>query len=56
MSNAVIGLMFALGVAAWVFNKTQRRTGGNTQNALIVAGLIGLLAFLAMLTFLGFVV
>lgn len=54
MSNALIGLFLAVGVAAWVYNQVQRRTGGNTQNALVVAGLVGLLAFIAMLTLLNF--
>lgn len=53
MSNAMIGLLTGLGLAAWVYSKMYRRTGGNTQNALVVAGLVGFLAFLFMLTILG---
>lgn len=54
MPNPLIAFLFAVGVAAWIYSKTQRRTGGNTQNALIVAGLVGVLAFIAMLTLLNY--
>jgi hypothetical protein len=52
-SNVTIGIFFGLGVAAWVYSKVQRRTGGNTQSSLIVSGLVGLLAFLFIVTVLG---
>lgn len=54
MSNSLIGLFMALGVAAWVYKKMHRYTGGNVQNALVVAGLVGLLAFLATITLFNF--
>jgi hypothetical protein len=40
MSNEVIGLLFALGAGAWVYAKTARTTGGNTQSAAVFAFLI----------------
>lgn len=52
-SNVTIGILFALGVAAWVYSKMQRRTGGNTQSSLIVSSLVGLLAFIFIVTVLG---
>lgn len=41
MSNAVIGLFAGLGVAAYIYNLMYKNTGGNTQTALIVAGVAG---------------
>jgi hypothetical protein len=50
LSNALVGLFAGLGTAGWVYNKVQRRTGGNTQNSLLVAGLAGLAAFIFIVT------
>jgi hypothetical protein len=52
-SNALIGLFFGIGFGGWVFAKTQRTTGGNTQSSLVVAGGAALLAFLTVWTILG---
>jgi hypothetical protein len=52
-SNVTIGILFGLGVAAWVYSKVQRRSGGNTKNALIVGGLVGVLAFAFVVLVLG---
>ena len=49
MSNFMVALLVGLGVAGWIYGKMMRRTGGITQNALIVAGTGGLFAFLIVL-------
>lgn len=45
MSNFLIAFLFAAGGGTWIYTKIYSRTGGNTQHALIVAGLSGLLLF-----------
>lgn len=45
MSNFLIAFLFAAGGGTWIYSKMYSRTGGNTQNALIVAGLSGVLLF-----------
>lgn len=52
-SNMTVGLLFGLGFAAWVYSKIQQRTGGNTQNSVIVAGVAGLSVFILVTTLLG---
>lgn len=53
MPPMVIALLFAAGLGAWVYPKIMRSTGGNTQNAVIVAGVAGVFAFVLMLLVLG---
>lgn len=55
MSNGIISFLFATGFAGWVYAKVLRSTGNNTQTALIVAAVSGLLAFLLFNTILGFI-
>jgi len=40
-SNILIGLIFGIGFGGWIYSKMYRRTGGNTSNSIIVAGLCG---------------
>lgn len=49
MSNGLVAFMLGAGVAVWVYNKIYSRTGGNSQNAGIVAGVAGVAAFVLML-------
>lgn len=42
--------IFAIGVGAWVYNKTQNRTGGLTQKSLTAAGVVGVIAFVIFFT------
>ncbi len=42
MSSFMVGFFFGLGFAAWVYSIIMKNTGGNTKNALIVAGAAGL--------------
>jgi len=55
MSNFLIAFLFAAGGGTWIYSKMYSRTGGNTQNALIVAFLSGGLLFLFMLVVLAIV-
>lgn len=52
-SNLTIGFLLGAGFAAWVYSKLMRSTGGNTKNALIVAGFAGLAAMVLLVTILG---
>jgi len=52
-SNVTIGLLTAIGAGAWVYSKVQRQTGGNTTNSLVVAGGVGLVLFLLIVTLLA---
>lgn len=45
MSYFLVALMLAVGAATWVYSKVMNRTGGNTQNALIIASVSGIMAF-----------
>lgn len=44
-TGPMIGLLVALSAATWVYTKSMRRSGGNTNNSLVVAGIAGLFAF-----------
>lgn len=55
MSNFLIAFLFAAGAGTWIYTRVQAKTGGNTQQALVVAGLSGLLFFLFMLLVLSIV-
>ena len=55
MSNVFIGVLLAAGVSAWVFSKTQKSTGGNTQTSLLVAGIAAFFAFILALTVLSMI-
>lgn len=50
MSNWLIAFLLALGVGGWIYNYFMRRTGGLTQNALIVAGIVAGIVFILALT------
>lgn len=52
-SNITVALIFGLGFGAWVYGKTQRRTGNNTQSSLLVAGLCALAGFIVIFTLLS---
>lgn len=55
MSNLFIGFIAGAGIGAWVYSKMYRSTGGNTQNALIVAGCAGLAALVIITMVLGMI-
>lgn len=49
MSNALLALLVAIGSAGWIYSKMMKKSGGLTQNALIVSGVIGLFVFFVVL-------
>lgn len=46
MSNLLIAFLLAVGCGGWIYSKMYRRSGGLTQQALIVAGVSGLVILL----------
>jgi hypothetical protein len=48
-SAPLIGFLLGLGVAAWIYSQMMRRTGGNNQSSLVIAGIVGLIAFVVAL-------
>jgi hypothetical protein len=53
-SSLLIGLLAGLSVSAWTYSKFMRTTGNNTQKAITGAGLVGFMAFIAVLFILFF--
>ena len=49
----MIGFVAGLGLAGWVYSKMYRSSGGNTQNALIVAGAAGVGGMVLIMTLLS---
>ena len=47
--NLMVSFFAGAGVAAWVYSKVMRSSGGNNQSSLIVAGFTGAIAFVAMM-------
>jgi hypothetical protein len=45
LTGPVIGFLVAASFATWVYTKIARRSGGNVQTSLVVAGIAGLFAF-----------
>lgn len=45
MSSIIVALLASVGIATWLYTKFMRRSGGNTKNSLLVAGLLGLIIF-----------
>ena len=52
-SNLLVGFLFGIGCAGWVYNKMMHSTGGNTKNALVVAAIAGVAAMVLIMTILG---
>ncbi len=46
MSNFVIALLIAASATAWLYNKFMRRSGSNTQQSVIAAGVIGVVVLI----------
>lgn len=53
MSSLVVALFLAIGVSGWTYSKITRRTGGITQNDIIVTAVVGLIVFFVAWTLLG---
>lgn len=54
-SNLTIGLVAGIGFGGWVYSKIYRSSGGNTRNALVVAGCSGLGLMVLVVVVLGIV-
>jgi len=48
--NVLIALLAALGGGTWVYTKFMRRTGNNTKNSLVSAGIVALIIFVVVFT------
>lgn len=55
MTSGLIAFLMAIGTATWVYQKFHNSTGGNTQNALIGAAVVGVLVFVLVFTLLGLI-
>ena len=49
----MVAFLAAAGGGTWVYSRMYRQTGGNTTNALVVAGGVGLVIFLIVWVGLG---
>lgn len=50
MGPLLTSFLFAVGVAAWVYNKSQLRNGGLSQQSAIAAGVVGIVALIVFYT------
>lgn len=55
MGNGLIGFLVAVSAFVWVYTKMDRKTGGNVQSALVVAGAAGIFAFMLVYFLLGLI-
>jgi hypothetical protein len=53
MSNVLISFMFSIGSCAWIYQKLQRYSGNNTQQSLVVSGIIGVVLFVIAISLLS---
>jgi uncharacterized membrane protein YeaQ/YmgE (transglycosylase-associated protein family) len=52
-SNILIGFLMGISIGTWVYSKLMNKTGGNTQNAVIGAAVVGFIVLLVVSTLLG---
>lgn len=50
MGPLLTSFIFAVGVAAWVYNKSQQRSGGLAQQSAIAAAVVGVVALIVFYT------
>jgi len=50
MGPLLTSFLFAIGIAAWVYNKSQQRNGGLAQQSAIAAGVVGVVALIVFYT------
>lgn len=55
MSSFIIAFFMAAGAAAWIYGKTQERTGNDTASSTKLAVIVGVIAFIVTLTVLSIV-
>lgn len=52
-SNVIVGLVAGIGCAAWVYSYFMKTTGGRTQDAVIAAGLAGVIVLVVVMSLLS---
>jgi cytochrome bd-type quinol oxidase subunit 1 len=50
MGAFLTSFLFALGVSAWVYDKSQKHNGGLAQQSAIAAGIVGVIALIIFFT------
>ncbi len=50
MGPLLTSFLFAMGVSAWVYNKSQQRSGGLSQQSAIAAAVVGVVALIVFFT------
>jgi hypothetical protein len=55
MSPVLISLFAAAGVSAWVYNKTMRYTGSNTNNSIAITAATAVIVFVIFMTVLSII-
>lgn len=56
MTDGVISLLFGVGVAGFAYSRLARQTGNpNPRSSLIMAGVVGVIAFIVLYTLLKLV-
>lgn len=50
MTTAFASVFFAVGIAAWVYNKASHSTGRSGGPALVMAAVVGVIAFIVFFT------
>ncbi|MBW3568772.1 hypothetical protein KY385_01455 [Candidatus Parcubacteria bacterium] len=55
MTPFFIAFIMAAGVTAWVYDKTQQRTGNNTSSSATLAAAAGVIVFIITLTILSLI-
>ena len=57
MSGGIVALVFALGVAGWVYAQTERRSGAsNVKTSATAAAVGGVIAFIFLFSIVKFVI
>jgi hypothetical protein len=54
-TDFTVALLVGIGFGGWVYSRIYRKTGGNSQNGLIVGAVSGIVALVAVMTILGLV-
>jgi biotin transporter BioY len=55
MTPFFIAFIMSAGVAAWVYDKTQQRTGNNTSSSITIAAVVAVMVFIISLTLLAYI-
>lgn len=55
MSRGLISVLLAIGSSAWVYAQLQRRSGNNTRQSLMAAGIGAVVIFVVIFVILGMI-